>query len=62
MIAPATGRDWQVDAGNKYGGVVKIKGLLNASVHHLLDFSSHELGSSNRRCSLAILWRCIIFL
>ncbi|KAJ6561523.1 cytochrome P450 [Mycena vulgaris] len=45
MIAPATGRDWQVDAGNKYGGVVKIKGLLNqpsllvsdpVALHHIL--------------------------
>ncbi|KAJ6561524.1 cytochrome P450 [Mycena vulgaris] len=45
MVAPATGRDWQVDAGNRYGGVVKIKGLLNqpsllvsdpVALHHIL--------------------------
>ncbi|KAJ7753349.1 cytochrome P450 [Mycena maculata] len=45
LIAPITGRDWQIDAANRYGGVVKIKGLFNRpsllvsdpmALHHIL--------------------------
>ncbi|KAF7369299.1 Cytochrome P450 [Mycena venus] len=45
LVAPETGRDWLLNASNKYGGVIKIKGLLNRpsllvsdplALHHIL--------------------------